>query len=268
MAHAEQDGPLVRGWDIRGDSPIAIRLRERQAFVDAPALLRLETEADGQDPDAFGLFAGALWSAAERLVPWYSATEAVATLTQHLRAGDAGQVYGLFCSLRVSRERRGQRAQLAALLPALSLSLFLLPSEVVRVQATCASLLQDSDAWFVHLRLADETLITIESMATLPDEASPELLVELTGSDAVLRAEPTRQSVTVQSDGAAATSTLWVEDPAERYLRAVAASWTADLPPRTPGTRLRTVWRALHASIDAGAPITLTWPPSTPSPAS
>lgn len=267
MAQPEQTEQPLTGWDIRGDTPLANRLRERQAFVAAPALLRLETEADGQDPNAFGLFDGALWSAAERVVPWYSATEAVGTLTQHLRTGSVGHVYGLFVSLRVSRERRGQRAQVAALLPALSLSLFLFSNEVVRVQATRASLLQEDDAWFVHLRLADETLVTIEAMATLPSDASPELLVELTGADAVLRAEPTRQAVQVQPDGAAATSTLWVEDPAERYLRAVAASWQPDLPALGEGTRLRTVWRALHASIDAGAPITLTWPPTSPSPA-
>lgn len=259
----DETQPLA-GWDIRGDSPLATRLRRVQSVVPAPGHMRLETEADGQEPDAYGLFEGALFSAAERIVPWYAATEAVETLTHQLREGNAGKMYGIFCSLRVSRERRGQRVQLAALLPALAVSLYLAPSEVVRVQATRASLLQDGDAWFVLLRLADETLLTIEAMATLPSEAGPELLLEVTTENLVLRAEPARQAVQVHPDGGATTSSVWVEDPAERYLRAVADHWTPELPELGAGTRLRTVWRAIEASGDAGQPITLTWPPANP----
>jgi predicted dehydrogenase len=112
-----------------------------------------------------------------------------------------------------------------------------------------ASLLASDDAWFVTLRLADETLLTLEAMATRPAGAGPQVLIEITGSEQVLRVEPTRQSIVVERIDAPAQVHPWTEDEAERLL-----IYIANRPTEIrSGERLREAWSAIEQSLERGA---------------
>ncbi len=242
-------------WTIIGDNPVADSLRDAAQFVDTATPITLATEPNDVPSDAFAIGPTILVTSVERVVPYYLAYEAIEEIKRALDAGEAGTVYGCFTSFRIARGSDSESVAHNALLPALAVTLALLPSPVTRVHCTRASLLTDNDAWFVTLRLADDTIVTIEALAVLdPAEGlGRDVLIEVTGSERVLRAEPKRQSVVVESLGSAARLHPWWEDLNERFLKLLADH--ASLPHDHAGSRLRTVWTAIQQSAETGQPV-------------
>lgn len=245
----------IGNWTILGANSVADALRDTARFVDAPTPITITTQPGDVPDDAFAIGPAILMSSVERVVPYYSAFEAIEEVKRALDAGEAGRVYGCFTSFRVARGTPADDVALGALLPAVAVTLDLLPSPIVRVHARRASLLAANDAWFVTLRCVDETLATIEALAVLDPAAglTRDLLVEVTASDRVLRAEPMRQSVVVEPLGAAGTIHPWWEDLNERFLKLVANR--SSTSHNSAGTRLRDIWGAVQASAENGEPI-------------
>ncbi|HUG16370.1 MAG TPA: hypothetical protein VMM78_15310 [Thermomicrobiales bacterium] len=244
------------GWSIIGDGELASVLRRAAEYI--PIATRVTVIVDTkQGPEgAFALGSAMLQSPSERVVPLESAFEAVEAVRASVAAGECGRVYGCFTSIRVRRGSSSSDVRDAALLPAIAMTLDTVPGPLARVWARQASLFAPDDAWFVTIRLRDETLLTIEVMASEPDAGAREILVELTSSERVLRAEPTRQAVVVEPLGQAAMSRPWWEDLGERYLRLVLQR--AERPHDGAGTRLRTAWEAILTSASSGEPVEFT----------
>jgi hypothetical protein len=164
-------------------------------------------------------------------------------------------VYGLFGSFRVARTTLPADLAYNALLPILAIALDTILSPVTRVWATNASLITEVDAWFVHLRTDSEILLTLEAMACTDPSLGPELLVEVTGHDRVLRAEPMRQSIVVEALGSPPQAHGWWEDLDERYLALVRAR--DEHPDDGAGPRIREVWQAVQQSSASGQPVAI-----------
>lgn len=247
----------VGNWTIIGDNPIAESLRDAAHFVDTSTLITVATQPGDIPDDAFAIGPVVLSSSVERVVPYFCAFEAVEEVKRVLDGGEAGTVYGCFTSFRVARGASSDDVALGGVLPALAVTLDLLSGQVARVHARRASLLTNDDAWFVTLRYADETIATIEALAVLDPAAglARDLLVEVSASERVLRAEPMRQAVVVEPLGAAGTSHPWWEDLNERFLKLVARR--VSMPNDNAGSRLRTVWAAIQTSVDSGQPVRL-----------
>jgi hypothetical protein len=128
----------------------------------------------------------------------------------------------------------------------------LLPGTVTRARAKRASLVAENDAWFITLRCDDEVIATIEAMAVIDGSPARDMLIEVTASDQVLRAEPTHQAVIVEPVGGAASTHPWWEDMPERYLQQVVRR--ANDAPDNAGSRLRAVWTAIQRSAQSGEP--------------
>jgi hypothetical protein len=246
---------ITHNWTILGSDDTAEALRAAAPFRPAPRPLTISTDPENAPPDAFVLGPAALDSASEHVVPWQLAFEAVGEVERALRAGDAGQVYGCFGSYRLPRSDSPKHVSYDALLPLLASTLQLLDRQVTRVWAQRSSLIQPDDAWFVTATLDDEALLTLEALAVTDAPGGAELLIEVTGAERVLRAEPLRQAVVVERVGAAPAAYPWWEDTAERYLAVVIAA--AETPPTNTGSRLRSVWKAIAESATSGAPVTL-----------
>jgi predicted dehydrogenase len=247
----------VGNWTILGENAVAEGLREAARFVEIERPIMLATEPGDLTPDSFAIGPTILVTSVERVVPYYMAYEALGEVKRAIDAGEAGKIYGCFTSFRLRRGHDSEAIGYNALLPALAVTLDLLERPVVRVHATRASLLVETDAWFVTLRLDDDTIATIEAMATL-DPASGlgrDVLVEVTGSDRVLRAEPQRQSVVVETLGAATTIQPWWEDLNERFLNLI--SERASHPSNKAGSRLRAIWKAVQRSAETGDAMTI-----------
>lgn len=243
-------------WSIPGSNPIASLLASAAPFVPVEGEISVATQPGDGSPGSWALGPAVLSGGATRFVPFYSAFEAVEEIKRALDAGEAGKVYGCYVSFRIARGTAAEQLPIGALLPAVGVALDLLHEPVTRVWAQRASLFAANDAWFVHLRLADETLITIEALAALDPAAGAErdLLVEVTASERVLRAEPMRQSVWVEPLGSAAVAHGWWEDTAERFLRLVATRAGAD---GDEIARVRSVWSAIEESAASGQPVSL-----------
>lgn len=247
----------VGNWTITGDDPLAVALRDAARFVDSSTPITLATQPGDIPVDAYGIGPAITSSTVERVVPYYSAFEAIEEVKRVLDAGEAGSVYGCFTSFRIARGCASEDVTMEALLPAISLTLDLLHSPVTRVHARCDSLLASDDAWFVTLRLADETIVTIEALAVLDPAAglTRDLLVEVTASDQVLRAEPMRQAVVVEPLGAAGASHPWWEDLNERFLKLLVIR--SSMPDDNAGSRLRAVWAAVLQSVSDRQPVVI-----------
>jgi hypothetical protein len=158
---------------------------------------------------------------------------ALRELAERVRRGELGRRYGLFALHHLPRSAAA--AVDDALADLLHYALEALENPVVGVYARRSALFGDqADSWHAILRLADETLVTLEVGASLPAGwPEPErLLVEATGSGAVLRAEPTRQ-VVVASDWTGSTRAVpWMPDPSAGYLEAALARLEQPDPPR------------------------------------
>jgi hypothetical protein len=240
-------------WSITGEGEIADRLRHAARFVplDSPLTVLVSPGADADE--AFALGEAALRTTAERVVPLEAAFEAVEAVRSAVKSAEVGLVYGCFTSVRITRGASSETLLIDALLPALGMTLDIVSGDVARVWANRASLFAPDDAWFVTIRMRDQTLLTIEAMASEPEGSGRSILLELTAAARVLRAEPTRQSIVIETfDGALSTAPWW-EDISERYLHLV--KQRALLPHDSAGTRLRNVWEALMASASSGEPV-------------
>jgi hypothetical protein len=245
----------INGWEIHGTDQIADLLRQAAGFISTDVPITICTDQDHDSPDAFALGPAVLHSSTERVVPFFSAFEAVEATRTAVDSGTAGKLYGCFTSVRIPRGSSADQVKLNGLLPALAMTLDTIPGAVQRVWARRASLYAQDDAWFATIRLEDETLLTVEAIAMLQPPTEREILLEVTASDQVLRAEPTRQAIVIESLGSAPRVAPWWENLAERYLQLVAtraqqSHWVA-------GSRLRAVWNATMQSATAGEPITL-----------
>lgn len=123
-----------------------------------------------------------------------------ATIALHetLQRGEAGALLSAFLAWRTTASGG---AALATLGPAaLDLLTWLVPGTLVRSQNTIASLFGTShDAALLLLRDETGLIRTVELVTGLPPtlEYGAELLIEVLGEDAALRAEPFNQAITI-----------------------------------------------------------------------
>jgi hypothetical protein len=160
-----------------------------------------------------------------------------------LRRGELGDIYSCFGSIRLQRGSSRDDVLQEALTPLLAYVLALFEQPIERIWARRGSIEGAEDAWFVTLRLADEVIVTLEALASADPATGPELLVEIIGSERVMRCEPTRQAVSAEPlHRAAELLPLW-EDPFERLLDQLAGH----APPTVAGVRLRAAYAAVTA---------------------
>lgn len=179
---------------------------------------------------------------------------ALARLQWEVAAGALGRRYALFAAHRV---RQGAEPVFDGVgLPLLHYAIAVLGEVPVAAQVTRASLFgDDPDAWFTILRCADGTLATIEFAASLPPAAAADeqILVEATGSDMVLRAEPTRQAVLVAARDRTNHERGWWADLAPRFTEAaIAAAQQPDAAREVAALRLID---AVRRSAETGQPL-------------
>lgn len=242
------------GWTILGDTGLARLLRQAAPYVDTARSLTIATEAADVPPEAIGVGPGVYSSSVRNVVPYFTAFEAIEEVQRAIDAGEVGRVYGCYASMRIPRGSSEDILIAGAVGPILAVCRDLLPTPVTRAWARRASLFSENDAWFITLRLADDVIVTIEALASAGASAR-ELLVEVTGSDRVLRAEPTNQGIRVEPLGREVMVWPWWEDLAERFLalverRATDGRWL-------DGDDLRKVWQAIQRSADTGQAVDL-----------
>lgn len=242
-------------WTIVGDDPFAAGLRTAARFVPSDRPLTLVTDASAATESAWVVGPAVVRVSSGRYAPYYGAFEAIEEVKRAVVAGEVGKIYGLFGSFRVSRATPAADVAPDALLPLVGVALDIIADPPARVWAANRSLMAAGDAWFVHLRTRNDILITLEALACCEPALGPELLVEVTGHDRVLRAEPMRQAVVVEASGASPAAYPWWEDLDERFLRNILARCAA--PDDGLGERLRVVWDALSRSASTGEPVAI-----------
>lgn len=178
----------------------------------------------------------------------------VEALRTEIKQEALGRPYGLFATYRVRQGTPGLIDD--AGVPLLHLATDLIDAPFVRVHVTPAQLFSDDvDAWFVVAAAADETVATIEIAASLPVHApAPEqILIEATGSDAVLRAEPTRQRVTVYNQDGRASERGWWPDLGDSFVEAAISDSIE--PNADRETSFLRFLAALYRSLETGDPV-------------
>jgi predicted dehydrogenase len=240
-------------WTILGDERLAAMLTEAAKYIDAPSPMTVSTSPDDYPGGAVATGAALLADGARSVVSPLYGFRVLEEAARAVQAGEAGKIYGVFGSYRLERGASSDELRDQALVPLLAYTLEIFQSAVERVMVRQASLLASDDAWFVTIRLADETLLTLEVMATRSSGAGPQVLVEITGSEQVLRVEPTRQSVILERTDAPAQALPWWEDEAERLLAYIASR----SPEIRSGERLREVWAAAEQSLESSTASTL-----------
>lgn len=248
-------GSSTPAWSIGGDGPLADDLRRTSRFVSTTVPITVATDSSTDRVDAFAIGTAALETSSERVVPLESAFEAVESVRDIVASGEVGRIYGCFVSVRLPRGSSPADVVSDGLLPAVAVTLDTIPGAVERVWAKRASLFAPDDAWFVTLRLADNTLLTVEAMAAELAQRDRNILLEVTSSERVLRAEPTRQAIMIETLTGSPVPAPWWEDLSERYLHLVTRR--ASLAVGHDGTRLRSTWSAIMSSADSGQPVTL-----------
>lgn len=244
----------AHNWTITGAGPLADGLRAAAPYIPSDTPITIDTDGSA-GPDAWRTGQALLAPGSSRYAPYYAAFEAVEELKRTVDEGATGKVYGVFGSHRLTRDTSAADLTRDGLLPLVALALDIVTDPVARVWATNPSLLAERDAWFVHLRTQSEVLLTLEALACTEPSAGPELLIEVTAHDRVLRAEPMRQAVVVEPLGKPAQHFPWWEDLNERFLKLVINRRQAGL--RNDSHRLRTVWEAIQASAASGQPVAL-----------
>jgi hypothetical protein len=238
-------------WTILGDDEPAGQLREAARYIDAPGPLTVSTEADDLPHGAIATGPALLSESGRSVISLLYGFRVLEEAARSARSGEVGSIYGFFGSYRLERGATADELRDEALVPLLAYALDIFHSTVERVFVKRASLAAADDAWFVTLTLADETLLTLEAMATRPPGAGPQVLIEITGSERVVRAEPTRQSVVVEPLDGPARALPWWEDEAERLL-----AFIAERPTEIRSAeRLREVWSAVEQSLESGAAV-------------
>ncbi len=242
------------GWTILGDTGIARLLREAARYVDTDKPLTIATESGDIPPEAIGVGPAVYASTVRHVVPYFTAFEAIEEVQRAIESGEVGRVYGCYASMRIPRGSSADALIAGAVGPILAVCRDLLPDPVTRVWATRSSLFGEGDSWFITMRLSTDVIVTIEALASAGASAR-ELLVEVTGSDRVLRAEPTTQGIRVEPLGGEVMVWPWWEDLAERFLalvdrRAAAGRWL-------DGDDLRAVWQAIQQSAGTSQSVEL-----------
>jgi predicted dehydrogenase len=126
--------------------------------------------------------------------------------TLHERRKAVGTPISLFAVHRTKRSVAGDLFTDLAL-PLIDLAMWIVESEVERVQVMAERLFtpgdaagpEGADSALITLRFANDIVATLEVARSLPDSfpQDVELTVEFMGRDAVLRAVPTNQAITV-----------------------------------------------------------------------
>lgn len=152
--------------------------------------------------------------------------ESLEAFRNDVRASRAGKPYGIFGAYRVRQGRSDLFASVGV--PLLHFAFELFDEPLTRVQATAANLFgAERDAWFVIARGKQDLIVTLEFAASLASSApAPEqILFEATGSEGVLRAEPSRQVVQISgSDGGTRDIGWWPDEAAGFVDAAIQAS--------------------------------------------
>jgi hypothetical protein len=242
-------------WNIIGEDDLARQLRAATGYVKSNGPVTVVTGAGTLPSGAIATGRAMLLPNAQEIVPHLLAFRVIDEVVRAVHAGEVGQVYGCYGSIRVPRGTEPEEVALDALLPLLALALEIVQGDVTSVWARRSSLLSEGDAWFVTINIG-ATILTLEAMATTdaPPPDSSELLVEVTGSDQVLRAEPFHQAVTVAPFDAPARSHGWWEDVGERLLARI--NELGQRPVLGSATRLQVTWEAVQESSEAGSPVT------------
>jgi predicted dehydrogenase len=141
--------------------------------------------------------------------------------TLHERRKSAGAPISLFASYRTKRDRPGDLFTDLAL-PMIDLAMWLVEGEVERVQVMAERLFTSGDAppegadtALIILRFASGIVATLEIARSLPDSAAQgeELTLEFIGREAVLRATPNNQAITI-TGGRGTEREDWLPHPA------------------------------------------------------
>jgi predicted dehydrogenase len=142
--------------------------------------------------------------------------------TMHERRKSLGTPISLFATHRTKRSRTGDLFTVLAL-PLIDVAMWLVEAEVERVQVMAERLFtsgdlagaEGADTALIILRFANDVVATLEIARSLPDTypQDEELTVEFMGRDAVLRAVPTNQAITIT--GAHGAERIdWLPSPA------------------------------------------------------
>ncbi|MDQ6602761.1 MAG: Gfo/Idh/MocA family oxidoreductase [Chloroflexota bacterium] len=142
--------------------------------------------------------------------------------TMHARRKSIGAPISLFAAHRTTRAIAGDLFTDLAL-PLIDAALWLVEAEVERVQVMAERLFTDgpgegpdrADAALIVLRFANGVVATLEVARSLPDDfpQAEEVSVEFLGRDAVLRANPTNQAITI-TGAHGTTREDWLPHPA------------------------------------------------------
>lgn len=177
-----------------------------------------------------------------------------ATIALHgtLQRGETGALLSAFLTWRISAPNRDP---LTALGPAaLDLLAWLVPGTITNVQATTAPLFGDRrDTALLLLRDESGLVRTVELLTGLPPtlEGDEELLIEVFGEDAALRAEPFNQAITIAT-GSTRRRQPWGTEALSPLLATFAAALIAGNPPPGSPEALRPIL-ALLATLPATA---------------
>lgn len=241
-------------WNIIGEGDVAEGLRVATTYVQPRRATTLITNAETIPDGAITTDHAVLIENAELIVPHLLGFRVIEEVARAVHAGEAGQLYGCYGAYRLPRGSDPENVEFDALLPLVAVVLEIIAGDVGSVWARRASLLAEGDAWFVTLHVGP-VIITLEALATTDPPQTSELLLEVTGSEQVLRAEPTAQAIVVEPFDAPAKKVGWWEDAGERLLQIV--NNLDERPMTGSGERLRAVWTAIHDSVTRGEPVTL-----------
>ncbi len=225
-------------WQIIGNNDLAAYLAAATENVSIDRAITVTTDANEHPDGAIATGEGLLHPDAGQIIPDLLAFEAVDELSVGVASGAVGMIYGCFGAYRLPRGSSPSEVEREALLPLLAVVLEILDTDVTDVWCRRASLLDEADAWFLSLHFGP-IVVTLEAMATVEDDAE-ELVIEVTGSDQTLRAEPFLEPQ---------------DDAGERLLRRIATLDSA--PVRSPVSRLHRTWAAIQESAVTGEPMKL-----------
>lgn len=230
-------------WTILGTSQEADAFRAAARFVDPKAAVTLVAGGADLPSGAIATSAASLHPDAERVASTLLGFRVLEDALGMLRRGELGEIYSCFGSIRMQRGSSRDEVVREALTPLLTYALTLFPQPIERIWSRTGSIESADDSWFVTLRFADEVIVTLEALASADPVNGPELLVEIIGSEQVVRCEPMRQAVSAEPVHRAAELLPWWEDPFERLLELLAD----DDAPTVDGARLRAAFEAVTA---------------------
>lgn len=180
---------------------------------------------------------------------------AITEMLWQAREGALGQPYGVFASYRVSQPVADPFGDLGVSL--LAVVADLLDGPIARAQVTKAALHgKDPDAWFVIAKTQSGLIATIEFGRLLSTNSSLEqqLIVEATGSERVLRAEPTRQAVTIKMSNGRTRESGWWAPLATGFFQSVLSA--VKQPDSAREDRLLSLVAAVRQAEKSGQPVT------------